>query len=226
MINVQLKHASFSNNLINDECGLWLQTVAEDSNRNRPDRYWVVTVPDGTQLFTYGTKSAHDSSAMPSNINGIPVEPQFRSGMMTYHGPGQIGILCVVNYSRLYRYGDQINLQNIIDTFCSSVNDEFNETLVSDHEDPGLYRSTGEKIMGFGIDTTGIKWMAIKIYLNLHVDLNVYTDATICGVTNRPMGNLLPSLPDLTTQAQMGENIVRRFWDYLYKDYQVSDWSV
>jgi lipoate-protein ligase B len=225
MINVQFKHTTFSNTLVNDVCNRHLHIVADDDNPARPDRYWIVS-NTGTQLYTYGTRNRHDSSTMPAQINGIAVEPQIRTGDITYHGPGQLGWLWIINYRRLLRqYGKDLNMPILMQYVCTAVNAEFSETLQSDLRDPGLYRPTGEKILSYGIDMPGVSWMAIKLSLNLHVDLSVYNNATICGIENRAMGNLLPSLPDLNTQAQLSESITRRVWDQIYTEYQITDWA-
>ena len=224
MINVQLKHTHFSNALVNDECNRYLHIVADDDNTNRPDRYWIVT-NTGTQLFTYGTKAKHDSADIPTQLNGIAVAPQIRTGEITYHGPGQLGWIWHINYRRLLRqHGQNLNMATILRHICTAVNAEYSETLESSPSDPGLYRSSGEKILSYGMDSPGVSWVAVKLSLNLHVDLSVYNNTTICGVKNRVMGNLLPELPDLATQAQMGENIVRRVCEMIYTDYQITDW--
>lgn len=224
MINVQFKHAPFSNTLVNDECGRYLNFVTEDINRNRPDRFWIMT-NESTQLFTYGTKTVHNSAEQPTVLNGIPVVPQIRTGGITYHGPGQLSWVALLNYRRLVRHGDILNLNDLLDRFCDSINVEFNETLISDHQDPGIFRPTGEKILSYGADAPGVSWVAVKLSLNLHVDLNVYQGTTICGVSQRTMGNLLPSLPDLDTQAQLGESIIRRFCQSIYLDgHQIEPW--
>jgi lipoate-protein ligase B len=224
MINVQFKHAPFSNSILNDECGRYLNFVTEDLNKDRPDRFWILT-NESTQLFTYGTKSVHNSAEQPSMLNGIPVMPQIRSGGITYHGPGQLTWICMLNYRRLVRHGDVLNLDDLLERLRLAVNAEFDENLVANYADPGLYRASDEKILSYGADAPGVLWVALKVSLNLHVNLDVYQDTTICGVHNRPMGNLLPSRPDLATQAQIGENIMRRFCDLIYLDgHQIVDW--
>ena len=224
MINIQLKHAPFSNDLVNDECGRWLNYVSEDTNPDRPDRYWIMAHAD-EPLYTYGTKAIHNSADMPNTINGIPVQPQIRNGGITYHGPGQISWVAVLNYRRLLRHGDILNMQDFMVKFCNSVNAEFNETLVSDPADPGLYRTSGEKILSFGIDAPGVSWVAIKLSLNVCVDLSAYNNTATCGVNDRSMGNLMSNLPDLGTQARMGENIIRRLCAEIYESHQIVDWA-
>ena len=224
MVNVQFKHAEFSNSIVNDECGSMLHVVADDSNPDRPDRFWIMT-NSGAGIFTYGTKTQHHSAEIPTLINGMWVKPQIRTGGITYHGPGQLSWVGILNYRRLRRRSELLSINELMQKFCNSVNAEFSTDLVSHPEDPGLYLPSGEKIASYGMDAPGVSWVALKISLNLQVDLGVYENTTICGVQNRPMGNLLSSLPDLTTQAQLGESIVRRFCDELYSEHQITDWA-
>lgn len=224
MVNVQFKHAEFSNSIVNDECSTVLHLVADDDNPNRPDRFWIMT-NSGSQLFTYGTKNPHNSADFPELINNMIVMPQIRTGGITYHGPGQLSWVGILNYRRLRRRSDILHIEDVLQRFGDSINAEFNTGVVSNPEDPGLYHANLEKVASYGIDTPGMSWVALKISLNLHVDLGVYENTTICGVQNRPMGNLLSSLPDLATQAQIGENIIRRFCDLIYQEHQIVPWA-
>lgn len=226
MINIQLKHAQYSNNILNNDCSRLLRFVEEDSNLARPDRFWIMTNAD-QQMFSYGTKTQHNSAEIPAQLNGLDVVPQIRTGGMTYHGPGQLTWVGIMNYRRLRRIAvsDVLNIESVLKYFRDAVNAEFNENLESHSLDPGLYRPTGEKIASYGVDMAGLSWFALKLSLNLHVNLDVYTNTTICGVENRPMGNLLQSLPDINTQQQLATNITQRFLDLLYHEYQITPWT-
>jgi lipoate-protein ligase B len=226
MINIQLKHAQYSNEIVNNDCSRLLHIVADDINVNRPDRFWIMTNAD-QHLFTYGTKNEHDSAAIPTQLNGLDVVPQIRTGGITYHGPGQLSWVGIMNYRRLRRIArtEVLSIDAVLSYFRDAVNAEFNENLESHPADPGLYRPTGEKIASYGIDLPGVSWLALKLSLNLHVNLDVYDNTTICGVDNRPMGNLLQSLPDLATQQQLATNITQRFLDLVYEEYQTTPWT-
>jgi len=226
MINVQLKHVEFNNAIINEHCSRYLDLAGNDGNPQRPDRFWIMHTLDSTPgVFTYGTKQSHDSSNIPKSINGIEVVPQIRTGEITYHGPGQIGWIGVMNYRRFVRQNPEFNLEELMHEFCISINEEFHETLIYNPDDPGIYRTTGEKVLSLGVDLPGITWMALKIGLNLHVDLNVYNNATICGISNRSVGNLLTYMPDQDEQQRLGISILQRFLARIYHQHRIVPWT-
>lgn len=222
MIKVQLKHAEFSNSLINDGCNAYLNTVLQDANLDLPDRYWAMTNAD-QQLFTYGTKIQHDSSQLPALINGLPLKPQHRGGGITYHGPGQLTWAWIIDWRRLARlqpHPRMLDINRVLEFLAQVINARFGENLRGNINDPGLFRPSGEKILSFGTDVQNLRWLTMKLSLNLCTDLAVYNNATICGKENRNMGNLLTELPDMNTQIQLSQDLVRDFWAVLYDEYQ------
>lgn len=229
MIKVQQKVCEFSNSIVNDVATRYLHVVNDDSNPECADRYWIMT-NSGTQVFTYGTKHPDfNSAAQPTLVNGIPVEPQIRTGQLTYHGPGQLSWVAVLDYRRLRRLqgqGNHFDINRLLECVKDAVNTEFNETLQYDPADPGFYRPTGEKVLSYGVDLPGMRWIAIKISLNLCVDLSVYNNTAICGVENRVMDNIMTTLPDQATQIALAQSVAQRFWDNVYLDgYQLDPWT-
>jgi len=222
MIPVQLCHRTFNNNL-NQQCDEIIQRHDQDA----PDRYWIMTHVD--QLFTYGTQEV-DEALAPSHINGIVLQPMDRSGAITYHGPGQISWGWLINYRRLRRlydafHHDPFSFNILLQLFRNILNDRFNETLVSNPGDPGIYRRNREKILSFGADARHTGWIVVKASLNLCVDLDVYAGTTICGVRDRPMGNLLSNKIDVAEQHALGEELVRMLWSNIYEHYSEQPWA-
>jgi lipoate-protein ligase B len=226
MIPIQIKHAVFDNTL-NDECLQIIDRIGDETDQ-AADRYWIMT-HDDQQLFTCGTDEAHYAGSMPAQINGIPVVPQSRNGGITYHGAGQLSWGWMINIRRILRLQDtrsrEFNIHKLMQIWRNVLNLEFSENLITNPGDPGLYRINGEKVCSFGTQLLRMRWIVVKISINLHTNLDVYNNATICGVQNRSMGNLLPSLPDVKTQQDLGQRLLQVLWDNIYEAYEVQTWT-
>lgn len=226
---IQSKLAAFNNafnNALNQECD---EIIKRSDAATAPDRYWILT-HESDQLYTYGTNEETQlADSIPAQINGIAVQPQTRTGGITYHGPGQISWSWLINYRRLRRLHDtrsqEFSIQKLMQTFRNVVNAEFNQNLILNPGDPGFYTQQGEKILSFGVYLASASWIAVKVSLNLHVDLNVYNNVAICGVQNRSMGNLMSTLPSIPEQQKLGQRLLHTLWDNIYTDYHLTDWT-
>ena len=227
MIQIQSKHVDFTND-VDTESQRVVNSIADASTE--PDRYWIISHSETSpQSFTCGTDEAEYTSTAPAAIHEIPVQYQQRNGGITYHGPGQISWVWMIDYRRVRRMQDthtrDFSVAKIMQTFRNILNLEFGENLIANPGDPGLYRVTGEKIMSFGVHVHKSRWIFIKVNLNLCVDLSVYQGVTICGVDNRPMGNLLQTFPTVSEQQALGQRIMTTLWDNIYESYQLQPWS-
>jgi len=225
MIPIQIKHTVFDNTL-NDECQKIIDSIGDDVNQ-AADRYWSMT-HDDRQLFTCGTDEAHYAGSMPAQINGIPVVPQSRNGGITYHGAGQLSWGWMINARRLRRLQDtrtqELKPAAFMQIWRNILNAEFHEKLITNPGDPGLYRINGEKVCSFGTHIVRQRWMVVKISINLQVNLDVYNNATICGVQNRRMGNLLSVMPSLIEQQELSQRLLTALWGNIYEHYELQPW--
>ena len=184
-----------------------------------PDEFWILSCNTAPECYSVGSE---DGDRIPKEINGIPVYPMFRGGKTTYHGPGQMAVLMILNGKRLLsqrepgiKIAEFINVSTY-EAIKEYAQERFNVELHYRNEDPGLYNAAGAKIASTGFDI----YDGFYIYsynINLSADLSKYQAISVCGVRGRVMGNLITDrkVDDAETFAE-SEILLPKIWDRLY----------
>lgn len=107
----------------------------------------------------------------------IPVIQSDRGGQVTYHGPGQVVLYCMVDIAR-----KKINIRNFVSILESSVIEllyKYNINATTDHAAPGVYVNHAK------ICSVGLRVRHGRTYhgLSLNVDMNLepFTCINPCG---------------------------------------------
>lgn len=222
-MKIQIRHVNCTIEAINDEPAAFLNRP-----ESKPDQFWVLNNATGTEFYSIGKYVNHDN--LPKSIAGIPLHVQERGGEYTYHGPGQVSFIILLNARRLLKEtGDLDRPRMVVKMVGDIITKKFNQTIVYRDDDAGLYLESGAKVGSFGSLTDVYPWVAIKLSINLNVDLTKFSVIDVCGVANRPMANLLPGV-DVTAAltAETGYNIVYALLDQLYagQDMEIVPWTV
>jgi len=186
-----------------------------------PDEFWCYSCNTAPDCYSVGSE---DDARVPTEIMGIPVYPMFRGGKTTYHGPGQLAIVAILDAKRLRhltdtgeKIADHIN-SALYTSIMEHAQDVFNQTLSYRVEDPGLYNITGAKVASTGFDVQH-NFYIFNYSINYTVDLAKYAPIAVCGVRGRVMGNLMADgkINDAET-FNHGEDLLQRIWRHLYAD--------
>lgn len=190
-----------------------------------PDEFWCYACNTAPDCYSVGFD---DEANVPREIMGIPVYPMFRGGKTTYHGPGQLAIVAIIDARRLRyaaagRLADHIN-ESLYTSIIDHAQDQFGRTLHYRTEDPGLYDNQGAKIASTGFDV--YQGFFIHHYsINYSVDLNKYLPIAVCGVRGRIMSNLVTEQPLNDAQTfEHAQDLLPRIWQRLYLDADVQEY--
>ena len=135
------------------------------------DELWVV---EHAQVFTQGIagKSEHELY-----ISQIPIVKTDRGGQITYHGPGQLIIYCLIDLKRLGLGVKQ--MVSIIETSIIQVLNLYHVNAHLKQGAPGVYVDNAK------IAALGLKVKHGKTYhglsLNIDMDLSPFSQINPCG---------------------------------------------
>jgi lipoyl(octanoyl) transferase len=135
------------------------------------DELWIVEHPS---VFTQGLagKSEHEL-----NVSHIPVVKTDRGGQITYHGPGQLVVYCLIDLKRL-----GIGVKKMVSIIEESVIELLSHYQITSHLEkgaPGVYVDHAK------IAALGLKVRQGKTYhglsLNVDMDLSPFAQINPCG---------------------------------------------
>ena len=214
-MQVQLKHETLTNQLVSTQASEFMQQATADSL----DQYWIANNYDGEEYYSVGaTDPNFDASTVPETFAGLPVRLMDRGGAWGWHGHGQVSVVAIIKLRRL----ENITIGELPHILLYGIGDylsqRFNQDYVVNYvEDPGVYTSSGAKVVSFGIDVKQ-NWLAFKVSFNLNVDMAGFNAAEICGIKNRSMANLMPDAALTKEQyAEFGESVVRFLIPRIYQ---------
>jgi lipoyl(octanoyl) transferase len=145
-------------------------------NENTPDELWLTEHPP---VYTLGLN--RKDVRLPEN--GIPLVMVDRGGKITYHGPGQIVIYCLID---LKRRG--LNVRQLVSILETSLI----EVLASDgvpanarHDAPGVYVQS-QKIASLGLRLKN-QCCYHGLSLNVDMDLSPFLAIDPCGYAGLTM---------------------------------------
>lgn len=156
-----------------------------------PDEVWLL---EHYPVFTQGQAGKAEHILQPSSI---PIVLSDRGGQITYHGPGQIMIYCLIDLHkrnmRIRQFIDQ--LENSI----LAVLKHYNIIGYLKPEAPGIYVGDA-KIASMGLRVRkGCTYHGIA--LNVSTDLSPFLMINPCGYKNLKIVNMIDYAPAITLQT-------------------------
>ena len=151
----------------------WQEMVSFTENRSdqTEDELWTL---EHKSVFTQGLSGKPEHLLRKSEIDVIQSD---RGGQITYHGPGQLIVYCLIDIKRL-----GIGVREMVRIIEKSIIDLLNDYSIPSHKivgAPGVY------VNGSKIAALGLKVKRGKTYhgLSLNVDMNLlpYQLINPCG---------------------------------------------
>jgi len=158
---------------LQDYTSTWQEMVSFTENRSdqTEDELWTL---EHRSVFTQGLNGKPEHLLKESEIDIIQSD---RGGQITYHGPGQLIVYCLIDIKRL-----GIGVKEMVSIIEKSIIDLLNDYSIPSHKivgAPGVY------VDGSKIAALGLKVKRGKTYhgLSLNVDMNLspYQLINPCG---------------------------------------------
>jgi len=166
-----------------------MKSFTEARDTNTEDELWIVEHPS---VFTQGISGKAEHLLGSSNI---PVVHTDRGGQITYHGPGQLVIYCLIDLKRL-----GIGVKKMVSLIEISIMDLLSRYHIKSHLKKG---APGVYVDGAKIAALGLKVKNGRTYhgLSLNVDmaLSAFTQINPCGY----QGLKVTQLSDLTDNIRL-----------------------
>lgn len=168
-----------------------MQAYTAQRTTSTPDQLWVTEHPP---VYTLGLNRR--GVRLPQNA--IPVMNVDRGGKITYHGPGQLIIYCLIDLAR-----GHLNVRQLV----SILEDSLIEWLaahgvvaVARADAPGVYVD-GKKIASLGLRLKN-QCCYHGLSLNIDMDLQPFADIDPCGYAGMQMTqtrelNIALQMPDI-----------------------------
>ena len=175
---------------LQDYTSTWQEMVSFTENRSdqTEDELWTL---EHRSVFTQGLSGKPEHLLRESEIDVIQSD---RGGQITYHGPGQLIVYCLIDIKRL-----GIGVKEMVRIIEKSIIDLLNDYSIPSHKivgAPGVY------VNGSKIAALGLKVKRGKTYhgLSLNVDMNLspyqlinpcgYRDLNVTQMSNLTDNNL------------------------------------
>ncbi len=170
------QHTLFKDLGIQDYTQVWqdMKNFTLERTAQTPDEFWFVQHP---AVYTLGLNGKHTHILNPGHIPVINID---RGGQITYHGPGQLVVYCLVDLKRR-NYGVQEfvkRLQASVQTLLASY--QIESHLVD--KAPGVYIAN-RKIAALGLRVKrNCTYHGLSV--NIKMDLSPFKDINPCGYPN------------------------------------------
>ena len=158
---------------LQDYNSTWQEMVSFTENRNNhtEDELWTL---EHRSVFTQGLSGKSEHLLKETEIEVIKSD---RGGQITYHGPGQLIVYCLIDIKRL-----GIGVKQMVSIIEKSIIDLLSDYSISSHKISG---APGVYVDGSKIAALGLKVKRGKTYhgLSLNVDMNLspYSLINPCG---------------------------------------------
>lgn len=190
---------------LQDYNSTWQEMVSftEKRNNHTEDELWTL---EHRSVFTQGLSGKSEHLLKETEIEVIKSD---RGGQITYHGPGQLIVYCLIDIKRL-----GIGVKQMVSIIEKSIIDLLSDYSISSHKIPG---APGVYVDGSKIAALGLKVKRGKTYhgLSLNVDMNLspYSLINPCGYKDlkiTQMSNLTDNKPDLDKiKKQLTKNLTK-----------------
>ncbi|WP_435187563.1 lipoyl(octanoyl) transferase LipB [Pseudothioglobus sp. nBUS_23] len=190
---------------LQDYNSTWQEMLSftEKRNNHTEDELWTL---EHRSVFTQGLSGKPEHLLKDTEIEVIKSD---RGGQITYHGPGQLIVYCLIDIKRL-----GIGVKQMVSIIEKSIIDLLSDYSISSHKIPG---APGVYVDGSKIAALGLKIKRGKTYhgLSLNVDMNLspYSLINPCGYKDlkiTQMSNLTDNKPDLDKiKKQLTKNLTK-----------------
>ncbi|SMN11836.1 Octanoate-[acyl-carrier-protein]-protein-N-octan oyltransferase [uncultured Candidatus Thioglobus sp.] len=180
-----------------------MQTFTDERQADTEDELWIVEHP---AIFTQGIASKTEHLLEHSDI---PVVDTDRGGQITYHGPGQLIIYCLIDLKRL-----GIGVKKIVSLVEIAIMDLLNSYNIQSHTKTGAH---GVYVNGAKIAALGLKVKKGRTYhglsLNVDMDLSPFTQINPCGYQGLVVTQML-DLTDNINLEKIGDELAKILSEY------------
>ena len=151
----------------------WEEMISFTNSRtaDTPDELWLL---EHDSVFTQGLTGKPENLLKETDISVIQSD---RGGQITYHGPGQLIVYCLIDIKRL-----GIGIKKMVSLIEQSIIDLLADYSISSHKVSG---APGVYVDGCKIAALGLKVKQGKTYhglsLNIDMDLSPYKLINPCG---------------------------------------------
>ena len=179
---------------LQDYTSTWQEMVSFTENRDShtEDELWIL---EHRSVFTQGLSGKPEHLLKETKIEVIKSD---RGGQITYHGPGQLIVYCMIDIKRL-----GIGVKQMVSIIEMSIMDILSDYSIKSHKVPG---APGVYVDGSKIAALGLKVKRGKTYhgLSLNIDMNLapYDLINPCGYKDlnvTQMSNLTDNKLELDT---------------------------
>ena len=190
---------------LQDYTSTWQEMVSFTENRNRQTED-ELRILEHRSVFTQGLSGKPEHLLKETKIEVIKSD---RGGQITYHGPGQLIMYCMIDIKRL-----GIGVKQMVSIIEMSIMDVLSDYSIKSHKVPG---APGVYVDGSKIAALGLKVKQGKTYhgLSLNIDMNLvpYNLINPCGYKDLNV----TQMSDLTDNKLELDTIKEKLTKYLTK---------
>ena len=152
-----------------------MKAFSHDRDASTPDELWIT---EHAPVFTQGLNGKAEHLL---DTGDIPVVQIDRGGQVTYHGPGQLALYCLLDISRL-----GIGVRGLVTAIEESIIEmlaRYNVKSEARRDAPGVYVN-GAKIAALGLRIRkGCCYHGLS--LNIEMDLGPFARINPCGLKDQ-----------------------------------------
>lgn len=171
-----------------------MQAFTATRGADTPDQLWITEHPP---VYTLGLNRR--GVRLPQN--DIPVVNVDRGGKITYHGPGQLIIYCLIDLARSH-----LNVRQFVSILENSLIEFLTAHSIAAEaraDAPGVYVA-GKKIASLGLRLKN-QCCYHGLSLNIDMDLQPFADIDPCGYAGMQMTqtrdlNIALTMPDIAAE--------------------------
>lgn len=167
-----------------------MKTFTDQRDDSTPDELWLT---EHEPVYTQGLNGRKEHILFAGDIPVVQID---RGGQVTYHGPGQLVMYCLLDLQRL-----GIGIRTLVSEIENSIIDllaSYDIQAYADAKAPGVY------IDGAKIAALGLRIRKGRCYhglsFNLDMDLSPFSGINPCGFEGLAVTQLKDHVSDFSTQ--------------------------
>ncbi len=183
-------------------------SFTENRNIDTPDELWTL---EHHCVFTQGLSGKSEHLLKETEIEVVQSD---RGGQITYHGPGQLIVYCLIDIKRL-----GIGVKQMVHIIEQSIIDLLNDYSISSHKvngAPGVY------VDGSKIAALGLKVKRGRVYhgLSLNIDMNLspYNLINPCGYKDLNVTQMSNLTDNTLHLIDIKKQLTKRLSDYVSRN--------